>query len=203
MWLPEAYTSDKELWIAPNNPHWNPAGNERFAQLLLTVVHTRGLLPALELEPHALVVAQLTASGHEVQPPGHPQVDQQRARRSTATLEVHHDVLGATPHARGTRAHDLAREGLLAPLAELRERNPEASDLYQTISELTDGQDAFGILRRHQSHTSMRTSMFRARAEATMGERFELEAFHDVVLGAGAVTLTVLRGRVEAWAAGS
>lgn len=39
----------------------------------------------------------------------------------------------------------------------------------------------------------------RARAENALGARFTLPAFHDVVLGAGAVTLPVLEARVQAW----
>ncbi len=41
----------------------------------------------------------------------------------------------------------------------------------------------------------------RRMAEQTLGTRFELSAFHDAVLGAGAVTLPVLRRRVEAYIA--
>ena len=39
----------------------------------------------------------------------------------------------------------------------------------------------------------------RERAEAQLGERFSLPAFHDVVLGGGAIALPVLRARVEDW----
>ena len=39
----------------------------------------------------------------------------------------------------------------------------------------------------------------RADAAATMGERFEIKDFHDVVLGAATVSLPVLRRRVEDW----
>ncbi len=39
----------------------------------------------------------------------------------------------------------------------------------------------------------------RAEAETALGARFDLKAFHVVVLGAGAVTLGVLRDRVQAW----
>jgi uncharacterized protein (DUF885 family) len=39
----------------------------------------------------------------------------------------------------------------------------------------------------------------RAKAEAALGVAFDVRAFHDVVLGAGAVTLPVLADRVEAW----
>ncbi len=39
----------------------------------------------------------------------------------------------------------------------------------------------------------------RAEAERRLGARFDLRAFHDVVLGSGAVTLRVLRANVEDW----
>lgn len=39
----------------------------------------------------------------------------------------------------------------------------------------------------------------RTEAEAALGDDFDLSAFHDVVLGAGAVPLPVLRERVGAW----
>jgi uncharacterized protein (DUF885 family) len=41
----------------------------------------------------------------------------------------------------------------------------------------------------------------RADAQARLGARFDLRAFHDVVLGSGAVSLTVLRAQVAAWVA--
>ncbi|HEV7556722.1 MAG TPA: DUF885 domain-containing protein [Kofleriaceae bacterium] len=41
----------------------------------------------------------------------------------------------------------------------------------------------------------------RAKAETELGAKFDLKAFHAVVLGAGAVTLPVLRDRVAAWIA--
>ena len=41
----------------------------------------------------------------------------------------------------------------------------------------------------------------RGEAEAALGARFELPAFHAAVLGAGAVTLPVLRERVHGWIA--
>jgi uncharacterized protein (DUF885 family) len=39
----------------------------------------------------------------------------------------------------------------------------------------------------------------RHEAERRLGARFDLKAFHDVVLGQGAVTLPVLRAQVDAW----
>ncbi|MFT4626752.1 MAG: hypothetical protein ACI8PZ_005430 [Myxococcota bacterium] len=39
----------------------------------------------------------------------------------------------------------------------------------------------------------------RHEAEAALGDRFEIRAFHDVVLGAGPVTLPILRTRVRDW----
>jgi uncharacterized protein (DUF885 family) len=41
----------------------------------------------------------------------------------------------------------------------------------------------------------------RAKAEAALGAAFDVRAFHDVVLGAGAVTLPVLASRIDAWIA--
>jgi uncharacterized protein (DUF885 family) len=39
----------------------------------------------------------------------------------------------------------------------------------------------------------------RAEAQARLGDRFDLSAFHDVILGEGALPLDVLRARVERW----
>ena len=41
----------------------------------------------------------------------------------------------------------------------------------------------------------------RAEAEAALGEKFDIRAFHDIVLGQGAVPLDVLDAQVKAWIA--
>ena len=45
----------------------------------------------------------------------------------------------------------------------------------------------------------MKISELRAKAKARLGERFDLRAFHDEVLGAGALPLSVLEQRMDAW----
>jgi uncharacterized protein (DUF885 family) len=40
----------------------------------------------------------------------------------------------------------------------------------------------------------------RAEAQAQLGARFDIRAFHDAVLSHGAISLTSLRGVVQAWA---
>ena len=45
----------------------------------------------------------------------------------------------------------------------------------------------------------MKISELRARAQARLGERFDLRAFHDELLGAGALPLTVLEKRMDTW----
>jgi uncharacterized protein (DUF885 family) len=47
----------------------------------------------------------------------------------------------------------------------------------------------------------MKIRELRAMAEDKLGERFDLRAFHDVVLGSGAVPLDVLEANVEDWIA--
>jgi uncharacterized protein (DUF885 family) len=45
----------------------------------------------------------------------------------------------------------------------------------------------------------MKISELRARAKDKLGDKFDLRAFHDAVLGAGALPLSVLEARMDAW----
>jgi uncharacterized protein (DUF885 family) len=45
----------------------------------------------------------------------------------------------------------------------------------------------------------MKISELRAKAKARLGDRFDLRAFHDALLGAGALPLSVLETRMDAW----
>jgi uncharacterized protein (DUF885 family) len=45
----------------------------------------------------------------------------------------------------------------------------------------------------------LKMSELRARAQARLGDRFDLRAFHDAMLAAGAVPLSVLEQRMDAW----
>ncbi len=47
----------------------------------------------------------------------------------------------------------------------------------------------------------MQILRLRAKAEKVLGARFDLRAFHDAVLGGGAMPLDVLAQRIDAWIA--
>ena len=46
----------------------------------------------------------------------------------------------------------------------------------------------------------MNIQQARAYAENTLGDRFDIREFHDLVLGAGALPLSMLHKRVQNWA---
>ena len=48
---------------------------------------------------------------------------------------------------------------------------------------------------------SLKIAELRERARQKLGERFDIRAFHDEVLGAGALPLDVLEQRIDAWIA--
>jgi uncharacterized protein (DUF885 family) len=41
----------------------------------------------------------------------------------------------------------------------------------------------------------------RRKAEAALGDRFDIRAFHDAVLGGGSMPLTMLEQRIDRWIA--
>ncbi len=45
----------------------------------------------------------------------------------------------------------------------------------------------------------MNFQMARANAEEKLGDKFDIKQFHDVVLGAGAVPISMMHARVERW----
>ena len=47
----------------------------------------------------------------------------------------------------------------------------------------------------------LRIRAMRAKAEKELGAAFDVRAFHDAVLGAGAIPLDVLQARIDAWIA--
>ena len=47
----------------------------------------------------------------------------------------------------------------------------------------------------------LRIRALRARAEEELGAKFDIRSFHDVVLEVGAIPLSVLEERVDAWIA--
>jgi hypothetical protein len=51
LWLPDLFQTNKNLWVGPEDPHWNGAGHKLLAELLFGVIRGRSLLPVLQLKP--------------------------------------------------------------------------------------------------------------------------------------------------------
>ena len=47
----------------------------------------------------------------------------------------------------------------------------------------------------------LKIQALRAKAEAALGEKFDIRRFHDAVLGGGAMPLTLLERRIDQWIA--
>jgi uncharacterized protein (DUF885 family) len=47
----------------------------------------------------------------------------------------------------------------------------------------------------------LRIRAMRAKAEQQLGERFDLRAFHDALLDAGALPMLVLEAKIDRWIA--
>jgi uncharacterized protein (DUF885 family) len=45
----------------------------------------------------------------------------------------------------------------------------------------------------------IRIQQLRAKAEAELGDRFDIRSFHDAVLGGGAMPLVLLERRIDKW----
>jgi uncharacterized protein (DUF885 family) len=82
-----------------------------------------------------------------------------------------------------------------------------AVEYFQANSAVT-GPQARSEIRRYMvlpgQATSYKIGMLkiqelRARAEAELGDRFDIRAFHDTVLGGGALPLSILESRVDRW----
>ncbi len=85
----------------------------------------------------------------------------------------------------------------------------QAVDYFKANSAVTDAQ-ARSEVRRYMvlpgQATSYKIGMLRIqemrrKAEAALGDRFDIRAFHDTILGGGAMPLTVLEKRVDRWIA--
>jgi uncharacterized protein (DUF885 family) len=85
----------------------------------------------------------------------------------------------------------------------------ETVQYFLANSAVTEGQ-ARSEIRRYMvlpgQATSYKIGMLkiqalRRKAEAALGDAFDIRAFHDTVLGGGALPLTVLESRVDRWIA--
>lgn len=96
----------------------------------------------------------------------------------------------------GLHAGDWTRERALAYLADVAGLTPAMA------ANETDRYLAWPAQALSYTIGALKIQALRQRAQAALGARFELAAFHDAVLGQGALPLSLLEQRIEAWIAG-
>lgn len=125
-YLPERFREDPALRLSPGDPHWNPAGHARMAEVLYGLIRERGLLPQLDLAPWPeaeRLAADLGAEGW-IEAQGYPRLVQGTLR------DLQSWIATASIDERAARQVliGLDREGLVAPYASLvlgRDRRQE------------------------------------------------------------------------------
>ena len=116
--------------------------------------------------------------------------------------------LYSTPHARANRRLWPSRGMVVDPGIHLFGWTREQAVAYMVESGRFGQQEAEAGVDRIAGWPAQLTAYdtgameffaLREQAERELGPRFDLRAFHDVVLGSGAITLPMLRQKVESW----